>query len=60
MNGKNLIKIDKFLLGYAYYCFVDTTDYLADRIFIRRKISVRFGDEYGRNGSDYIIVFLQN
>lgn len=59
MDGKNYMEIDKFSFKYCYFCFVDTNEYLADKIFIRHKINVKFGDEYGREGSDYVIVFCK-
>lgn len=59
MDGKNYIEISRFSLKYNYFCFVDSNKYLADRIFIRRKINVKFGDEYGRDDSNYLIVFCK-
>ncbi len=59
MDGKNYMEISKFSLKYKYFCYVDTNEYLADRIFIRRKINVLAGDEYGSDTSDYVIVFCK-
>lgn len=59
MDGKNYMEISKFSLKYKYFCYVDTNEYLADRIFIRRKINVLAGDEYGSEQSKYVIVFCK-
>ena len=59
MDGKNYMEIDKFSLKYKYFCYVDTHEYVADRIFVRRKINVLAGDEYGSEQSKYVIVFCK-
>lgn len=56
---KNYGLINRFSFKYDHFYFVDTTEYLADRIFIRRKINVKMGDEYGSDQSDYVIVFCK-
>lgn len=59
MNGKNYMEINRFSIKYRYFCYVDTNEYLADRIFIRRKINVLAGDEYSSEQSRYVIVFCK-
>ena len=59
MDEKNYIEISKLSLMYNYFCFVDTNKYLADGIFKRRKINVKLGNEYGRDDSNYVIVFCR-
>lgn len=59
MDGKNYMEISKFSLKYNYFCFVDCNEYLSDRIFLRRKLNVRLGDEYANAQSKYVIVFCK-
>ena len=49
--------IQKFSLRYAYFLFFDTTTYLADQLFIRRKVRVWFDEEYAKKESAYIAIF---
>ena len=51
------IRIQKFSLRYSYFMFFDTKSYLADQLFIRHKVRVWFGDEYGKEGSPYVGIF---
>ena len=43
---KNYLDLGRFLLIYQRFVFLDTEDYLADQLFIRHRVRVRFGDEY--------------
>ena len=49
-NGKgtdlNYWTIRKFSLLYSYYAIIDTTDYLADQLFVKNEVRVWFGQEY--------------
>lgn len=38
------------------YMFVDTMEHLADQVFIEKKIPVRFGDEFQRDGTKYVLI----
>ena len=51
--------IDRLSLRYAYYAFLDTDAYLADQLFIKHQVRVRFGEEYVRNDSPYRVIFCQ-
>ena len=51
--------IDRPSLRYAYYAFLDTDAYLADPIFIKHQVRVRFREEYVRNDSPYRVIFCQ-
>ncbi len=53
----NFIEIDCRLPWRSAFVFVDTDRFLADRIFIDRKIPVRFKKEMARDDTDYVLVF---
>jgi len=57
--GPNFIKLDVFSLRYNHYAFIDTEDYLADRLFINHKVTVDFGREYKCEGKPYIVIFCK-
>lgn len=59
MDGKNYMENSTRSLMYNYFCFVDTNEYFADRIFKQHKINVKLGDEYGRDDSKYVIIFCR-
>ena len=44
----------RFRVRYAY---VDTHNYIADSLFYKREIPVKFMDEYVKDGEDYRIIF---
>lgn len=46
-------------LLYDFYCFVDTSEYLADGIFFKNHITVRFGTEFVREGTSYRFIFCK-
>ena len=39
------------------YMFIDCGDYLANQLFIKHKIPVKFGKELQRSDSQYIIIY---
>jgi len=39
--------------------FLDMEEYLADRIFIKHKVNVKFGKEYAQKGSKYLCIFCR-
>lgn len=41
-------KLERASLLYVHDLFVDTEDYLADGLFIRHKVTVHFGKEFGK------------
>jgi hypothetical protein len=42
-----------------HYAYIDTNDYLADSLFYKRKIPVRFKEEMVRNDTKYKVVFCK-
>ena len=60
MNVKNYLNLNKFSFRYNYYAFVDTTEYLADAIFAKNKLTVRFmNKEMRKPDTDYVVVFCK-
>lgn len=55
----NYIQIKRFSFFYYYFAFVDTTEHLADTIFIQKKLSVHFIHELRKKDTDYCIVFCR-
>lgn len=56
---KNYIKIKRFSLFSYYYMYVDTTGYLADRLFIKHKVPVKFMKEYSKEDAKYAFIFCK-
>lgn len=49
-------ELDDRRLLKKFFVHVDAAGYLADQLFIRHKVTVNFGPEFERPGSDYIII----
>ena len=45
MQKEIYLKIKKLSLRYDYFLFFDTSEYLADQLFIRQKVRVWFDEE---------------
>ena len=54
---KNYFTIQKFSLLYDHYAFVDVPEYFADQLFIKHKVTVRFGHEFQHPDEPYVIIF---
>ena len=48
-----------FKLAYAYIDINVDSDYIADSLFYKRHIPVRFKDEMAREGDNYRIIFCR-
>lgn len=60
MNVKNYLNLNKFSFRYNYYAFVDTTEYFADMIFVKNKLTVSFmNKEMRKPGTEYVVVFCK-
>lgn len=57
--NKNYIKLDVFSLMYNHYVFIDTDEYLADKLFIDYEVKVEFGKEYIKEDSSYVVIFCK-
>lgn len=56
MDDKNYIEVTSWNPWKKTYFIIDTADYLADRIFIEKKLPVYFGRELKRENSPYILI----
>lgn len=59
MEYSNFFMLQKFSLKYKYFCFFDTKNYLADRLFIKHKVRVWFMQEYEKQGTKFLIIFCK-
>lgn len=50
-------KLSVWSLFCEYFVYFDTMPYLADRLFIRHKVSVWFDRDMEKPGSPYLIIF---
>ena len=55
----NYLKLNLYSPFTYSYIFVDCDKYLADRLFINHKVSVKFGREYYKEDSVYRIIFCK-
>ena len=51
------IPIEKFSLRYKYYVYFDVVPYVADHLFIDRKVRVWYDAEYTSPNRDYNTIF---
>lgn len=56
---RNHIAFRQFSFLWNYYAFIDVPANLADQLFIRHRVTVRFGKAMGRRDSEYKIVFCK-
>lgn len=56
---KNYFAIERFSLLYDQYAIADVTDYYADQLFIKHKVTVRFGNEYRHPQKPFVIIFCK-
>ena len=56
---KNIIALRTFNPFKKMYAYVDTNNYLADRIFLEKRLNVKFLKDFYRHEDDYIIVFVK-
>lgn len=56
MEFTNYMKLKNWRPFTCQYMFVDTGEYLADRLFVEQKIPVHFGREFSKDGSKYRII----
>ncbi|MDO4355486.1 MAG: hypothetical protein Q4E13_03100 [Clostridia bacterium] len=56
---QNYFTLKKFSLLYDHYAFIDAPEYYADQLFIKHKVTVRFGREYKHPDQPYVIIFCK-
>lgn len=59
MGFKNYFSVRKASLRYEYFCYIDTDAYLADALFQKHEVDVKFQDEAYKPGQDYVIIFCK-
>lgn len=60
MITMNYFKLDYWLPRRSRYAYLDTSEYLADRIFVHNEIKVRFlNRELHHPKTDYIMIFCE-
>lgn len=57
MREKLYWTLEKFSLQYDYFVFFDDLAHLADQLFIKHEVRVRFEREYAKAGCPYLAVF---
>ena len=59
-DGRNYLFLGgRFFLRYMYFDLDTNGNYIADSLFYKRKISVKFEKELNRNGDKYRAVFCR-
>lgn len=53
---ENYLKLKTISPFTNSYMFLDCDEYLADQLFIKHKVPVRFGEEYCKSGSKYRVI----
>lgn len=54
----NYLELDSLSPLSLSFLYLDTPDYLADKIFISEQIQVKFSKtEYGKDDSPYVVIF---
>lgn len=51
--------IEKFSLFYNHFAIIDTDDYLADQLFIKNQVRVKFGTEFVCPDAPYRVVMCK-
>jgi len=59
MEYTNFFPVNKFSLGYKYFCYFDVKDYLADALFLRHKVRVKYKLEFLKQGTNYLAVLCK-
>lgn len=59
MREELYLPIQRISLRFRYFLFFDVKPYLADQVFIRRRIRVWFGNEYESEDSPYVAIFCR-
>ena len=56
---KNYLSLERFFLRHKYFAFLDAGEYLADSLFIKYQVTVKFMQEYARDDSPYLMIFCR-
>lgn len=52
-------RLEKFSLLYDYFTYFDTKEYLADNVFIKHEVRVRFMQEYAHGDTEYLVILCK-
>ncbi len=56
---KNYLSLERFSLRHKFFAFLDAGEYLADGLFIKHQVTVKFMQEYARDDSPYLMIFCR-
>ena len=56
---KNYWRMSDFSIFSVPYAYVDHNSYLADRLFVQNKVTMKFKGEMRRKNSSYCIIFCK-
>ena len=60
MENTNYIQLkSRRFSRYISFAYIDTTGYLADRIFVQNEIKVKFCEDYFRKEKKYVVVMCK-
>lgn len=59
MEFVNYVEESKRSLWYKHFCYADVREYLADALFEKYNIHVRYEGEYQKAGCDYVFIFCK-
>lgn len=52
-------RLEKFSLLYDYFAYFDTKEYLADNVFIKHEVKVRFMQEYAHEDTEHLVILCK-
>ena len=58
-KAKHYFRLEKLSLRYKYYAYFDTKDYMADSLFVKHKVTVKFQLEYCKDEVSYCTIFCR-
>lgn len=56
---KNFWRLRRFSFLFDFYAYIDHGSYLADALFVQKKVTVKFLREMAKEGSPFCIVFCR-
>ena len=59
MGEKVYLKLEKSSFLYNFFAYLDVAEYLADNLFAKHQVTVRFGEEWSTPDSEYRIILCR-
>lgn len=56
---KNYLTLERFSLWHLYFSYIDSADYMADSLFIKHQVRVKFMQKYTHPDSAYRMIFCR-